>query len=44
MQGDRSTRFGVRGRGIGDANCIMFRDGVIQGVKDPRADGTAVGF
>ena len=32
------------GRGIGDANSILFRDGVIQGVKDPRADGTAVGF
>ena len=32
------------GRGIGDANSILYRDGVIQGVKDPRADGTAVGF
>ena len=32
------------GRGIGDANSIMFRDGVMLGVKDPRAEGMAVGF
>ena len=32
------------GRGIGDANSILYRDGVIQGVKDPRAHGVAVGF
>ncbi|MCS5572378.1 MAG: gamma-glutamyltransferase, partial [Pseudomonadales bacterium] len=32
------------GRGIGDANSILFRDGVMQGVKDPRAEGMAIGF
>ena len=32
------------GRGIGDANSIMFKDGVLQGVKDPRAEGIAVGY
>ena len=32
------------GRGIGDANSILFADGVILGVKDPRAEGIAVGF
>ncbi|HCC44023.1 MAG TPA: gamma-glutamyltransferase [Gammaproteobacteria bacterium] len=32
------------GRGIGDANSILFKDGVMQGVKDPRAEGMAVGF
>ncbi|MBO7007893.1 MAG: gamma-glutamyltransferase [Pseudomonadales bacterium] len=32
------------GRGIGDANSVMMKDGVLQGVKDPRAEGVAVGF
>lgn len=32
------------GRGIGDANSILFKEGVIHGVKDPRADGRAVGY
>lgn len=32
------------GRGIGDANSILFKEGVLQGVKDPRADGMAIGF
>ena len=32
------------GRGIGDANSVMRRDGVLHGVKDPRAEGVAVGF
>ena len=32
------------GRGIGDANSVMWRDGKLMGVKDPRAEGTAVGF
>lgn len=32
------------GRGIGDANSILFKDGVMQGVKDPRAEGVAVGY
>lgn len=36
-----SARFG---RGIGDANSIMFKDGLIYGVKDPRNQGAAVGF
>ena len=32
------------GRGIGDANSILFRDGLIHGIKDPRGDGIAVGW
>ena len=32
------------GRGIGDANSILLKDGVMHGVKDPRAEGQAVGF
>ena len=32
------------GRGIGDANSILFKNGMIHGVKDPRNEGTAVGF
>jgi gamma-glutamyltranspeptidase/glutathione hydrolase len=32
------------GRGIGDANSIELKDGVIRGIKDPRAVGGAVGF
>ena len=32
------------GRGIGDANSILFKDGKMQGVKDPRSAGVAVGF
>ncbi len=31
-------------RGIGDANSILFRDGLIHGIKDPRGDGIAVGY
>ena len=37
----REARFG---RGIGDANSILYRDGVIHGAKDPRAQGGAVGY
>ncbi len=37
----RSARFG---RGIGDANSILFEDGVINGIKDPRNVGGALGF
>lgn len=37
----REARFG---RGIGDANSILFRDGVMHGAKDPRAQGGAVGY
>lgn len=32
------------GRGIGDANSIEIRDGVLRGTKDPRTVGAAVGF
>jgi len=32
------------GRGIGDANSILYKDGVIHGIKDPRGEGAAVGF
>ncbi len=32
------------GRGIGDANSIMFKDGMIHGIKDPRYEGAAIGF
>ncbi len=32
------------GRGIGDANSILYRDGIISGIKDPRAEGAAIGF
>lgn len=37
----RTSRYG---RGIGDANSILFRDGVIHGIKDPRNVGGASGF
>ena len=29
---------------FGDANSILFKDGVIHGIKDPRNFGVAVGF
>tara|TARA_R110002072_G_scaffold64_6_gene367 strand:+ start:5339 stop:7027 length:1689 start_codon:yes stop_codon:yes gene_type:complete len=32
------------GRGIGDANSILIRDGVISGIKDPRGEGAALGY
>ena len=32
------------GRGIGDANSVMFKDGALLGVADPRTEGAAVGF
>ena len=32
------------GRGIGDANSVMRRDGELLGVSDPRGAGRAVGF
>lgn len=37
----RQMRFG---RGIGDANSILFRDGVMYGMKDPRNTGIAAGY
>ncbi|MBD3647404.1 MAG: gamma-glutamyltransferase, partial [Pseudomonadales bacterium] len=32
------------GRGIGDANSILYKDGEMLGVKDPRNEGGATGF
>ncbi len=32
------------GRGIGDANSVMRKDGELLGVADPRTEGAAVGF
>ena len=32
------------GRGIGDANSILIRDGIISGIKDPRNEGAALGY
>ena len=32
------------GRGIGDANSIEIKDGVLRGTKDPRAVGAAIGY
>ena len=32
------------GRGIGEANSVMFKDGELLGVADPRTEGAAVGF
>ena len=32
------------GRGIGDANSILLKDGVMNGMKDPRNAGAAVGY
>jgi gamma-glutamyltranspeptidase/glutathione hydrolase len=40
-QSFRETRFG---RGIGDANAIEYREGLIRGIKDPRNEGAALGF
>ena len=37
----REARFG---RGIGDANSILVKDGRMYGAKDPRAQGGAFGF
>ena len=32
------------GRGIGDANTILYKDDVMYGMKDPRNEGAAVGY
>ena len=29
---------------LGDANSILYEDGVIHGIKDPRAEGAAIGL
>ncbi len=42
--GHKNFRLTPWGRGIGDANSIMVKDGMIHGIKDPRNEGVAVGF
>ena len=42
--GYQSFRISTYGGGIGDANSISFDGSLIQGVKDPRASGSAVGL
>ena len=42
--GYQSFRMSTYGGGIGDANSISFDGSLIQGVKDPRASGGAVGL
>lgn len=44
QMGHKNLRTTPWGRGIGDANSILFKDGVIHGMKDPRNEGVAVGF
>lgn len=46
LEGMGHTRFrGARGgSGIGDANSILFREGVMFGIKDPRNEGAAIGY
>lgn len=43
IKGHRFREAGF-GRGIGDANSILVKDGRIHGAKDPRAQGGAVGY
>jgi gamma-glutamyltranspeptidase len=42
--GHRNLRAARWGRGFGDANSILYRDGVIYGMKDPRNEGAAIGY
>jgi gamma-glutamyltranspeptidase/glutathione hydrolase len=42
--GHKGFRMWPYGRGIGDANSILYKDGVMAGVKDPRAEGVAVSY
>ena len=42
--GHREFRVSRYGRGIGDANTILIKDGVLHGMKDPRTEGGAVGY
>jgi|TARA_Y100000310_G_scaffold276370_1_gene293456 gamma-glutamyltranspeptidase/glutathione hydrolase len=44
QMGHRNFRAMSWGRGIGDANSILYREGVIYGMKDPRNEGAAIGF
>ncbi|MDH5738429.1 MAG: gamma-glutamyltransferase family protein, partial [Gammaproteobacteria bacterium] len=43
-KGHKNFRLVDYGRGIGDANSILYKDGVMHGIKDPRGEGTAVGY
>jgi gamma-glutamyltranspeptidase/glutathione hydrolase len=42
--GHKDLRVVPWGRGIGDANSILIKDGVLSGIHDPRNDGGAVGL
>lgn len=42
--GHKNFRTARYGRGIGDANSILFDDDVIHGIKDPRNVGGALGY
>jgi gamma-glutamyltranspeptidase/glutathione hydrolase len=44
QMGHKNFRITPWGRGIGDANSVLFKDGVIHGMKDPRNEGVAVGY
>ncbi len=44
QMGHKNFRQASWGRGIGDANSILFKDGVMHGMKDPRNEGVAVGY
>jgi len=44
QMGHRNFRNISWSRGIGDANSILYRDGVIYGMKDPRNEGAAIGY
>jgi gamma-glutamyltranspeptidase/glutathione hydrolase len=44
LMGHKDLKVVPWGRGIGDANSILVRDGVLSGIHDPRNDGGAVGL
>jgi gamma-glutamyltranspeptidase/glutathione hydrolase len=44
QMGHKNFRTVRWGRGIGDANSILYKDGVFHGMKDPRNEGVAVGY
>jgi gamma-glutamyltranspeptidase/glutathione hydrolase len=44
QMGHKGFRSFTFGRGIGDANSIMAKDGELLGIKDPRNEGIAVGY
>ncbi|MDH5738501.1 MAG: gamma-glutamyltransferase, partial [Gammaproteobacteria bacterium] len=43
-KGHKEIKEARYGRGIGDANTILYGDGLIQGAKDPRGEGGALGY